>query len=154
MSEKEGSNQRGNRTRLKNSVFHWSATTVHRILSKASIYTGTYQAFQKQYRKTEDGIVCLGERPKEEWVSISIPPLIKTKQAEAILEKLESNRRFSKKRSVREYMLQGKLRCTCQSENPHFVGYFNNTKGLRNYRCNMHKADKVSEERRCSNHIS
>lgn len=155
MSEKDGRpNQRANRKNLRNSVFHWSATTVQRILTKISIYTGVYQAFQKQYKKTEDGVVCLGERPKEDWVSIAIPPIITEKQAEAVLEKLESNRRFAKKRSVREYMLQGKLRCTCQSENPHFVGYFNNAKELRNYRCNMHKADKVSEDRRCSNHIS
>lgn len=118
------------------------------------MYAGTYQAFQRQYKKTENGVVCLGERAREEWISIPIPALISAKQAEAITEKLESNRRFSKKRAVREYMLQGKLRCTCQNENPHFVGYFNNAKELRNYRCNMHKADKVSEERRCSNHVS
>lgn len=96
----------------------------------------------------------VGERPKEDWVEIKIPSIITNKQGGLILDKLESNRRFAKKRAIRSYMLQGKLLCDCQMKYPHFAGYFHNQKELRNYRCGMYRTGNISEDRRCSNHVS
>ncbi len=51
-------------------------------------------------------------------------------------------------------MLQGKLLCDCEPCMKHFVGYHNNEKNLRNYRCNNYNIVRISEDRRCRNHIS
>lgn len=154
MSEKGSLGQTSRQKMRKNAVSHWSETTVHRILSKVSVFTGVYQAFQKQYKKVGNKSVVLGERPKDEWIDVKIPAIITAKEAEAVLEKLESNRRFAKKRAVRAYMLQGKLLCDCEPCMKHFVGYHNNEKNLRNYRCNNYNIVRISEDRRCKNHIS
>lgn len=139
----------------KNSIYYWSLTNVQRILSRCEMYTGFYQAFTKEYKKIWDKTVLLWERPKEDWIEIEIPQIITIKQAKLIKEKLENNRRFAKKRSVRNYMLQWKLFCDCESPDLHnFVWYFHNWKWLRNYRCSMHNSTRVSKERLCSNHIS
>lgn len=139
----------------KNSIYFWNVNNVQRMLWRASIYTWIYQAFKKEYRKTWAQSVAVWDRPKQDWIDIKIPKILSVKQAEAIAEKLESNRRYSKKRSVRNYMLQWKLFCDCENPVLHnFVGYHNNIKGLRNYRCWMHNSSKYSKERLCSNHIS
>lgn len=139
----------------KNKTYFWNISNVHRILSKAEMYTWIYQAFKKQYKKDWNRSILISERPKQDWIEIKIPKILTIKQAEAIIEKLENNRRYSKKRSVRNYMLQWKLVCDCESPILHnFVWYFSNAKWLRNYRCWMHNSTKYWKERLCSNHIS
>ena len=102
MSAKGTAAQKTGEKIRQNAVNYWSATSVHRILSKISTYTGVYQAFKKRYKMSD----VIGDRPKEEWVEIQIPQIVSEKQAELILERLDSNRRFAKKRAVRSYMLQ------------------------------------------------
>ncbi|MGE4444482.1 MAG: recombinase family protein [Candidatus Altimarinota bacterium] len=139
----------------KNDIYFWHVTTVKRLLDNANLYAGTYLAFTKKYKKVGNASEFVGERPKEEWVEIKVPAIITKKQAEAIFEKLDNNRKYSKRRSVRNYMLQSKLFCDCEYPELHnFVGYFNNQKELRNYRCSMHNRSRVSENRLCKNHVS
>lgn len=139
----------------KNDIYFWHVTTVKRVLDNANLYAWTYQAFTKIYKKTWAGSELIWERPKEEWIDIKIPAIITKKQAEAIFEKLDNNRKYAKKRSVRNYMLQSKLFCDCEYPELHnFVWYFNNQKELRNYRCSMHNRSRVSTDRLCSNHVS
>ncbi|MDD4530345.1 MAG: hypothetical protein PHO80_02230, partial [Candidatus Gracilibacteria bacterium] len=137
-----------------NAVNHWSEITVHRILKKASMYVGVYQAFTKEYKKVGNKSILIGERPKEDWINVKIPQILTKKQAEAIEEKLEHNRVFSKKKSFRTYMLQGKLLCDCETIHHNFIGYANNKKDLKNYRCSKYNLRKHSIDRHCKNHIS
>lgn len=153
MSNKKSAHQTINIAKKKSPVFHWSATTVQRILSKASIYTWVYQWFSKQHKKTWSWFIVT-DRPKEDWISIEIPRIISDKEAELILETLENNRKFAKKRAVRTYMLQWKLYCDCESCLHSFTWYYHNAKGLKNYRCSLNNGSKVSEDRRCKNQIS
>lgn len=138
----------------KSPIFHWSATTVQRILSKASVYTWIYQSFSKQYKKIWAKTEYIWEKPKEDWISIEIPRIISDKQAELLLETLTNNRKYAKKRAVRSYMLQWKLFCNCEECLHNFTWYFHNPKQLRNYRCSLNNTWKVSEDRRCKNQIS
>lgn len=154
MSDKGDSHQEGMRKLRKNAVNHWSETTVHRVLVRAPTFSGKYHAFQKIYKKIWNKSIVLGERPKEDWIAIKIPQIITEKEAWVVMEKLESNRRYSKKRSVRSYMLQGKLFCDCETCMRNFTGYYHNQKELRNYRCNNYNLRWVSEERHCKNHVS
>ena len=153
MSTKKSAHQAINISKKKSPVFHWSATTVQRILSKASIYTWIYQGFAKQHKKTGKGNI-VSDRPKEDWISIEIPRIISDKEAELVLEVLENNRKFAKKRAVRNYMLQWKLFCDCEKCLHNFTWYFHNPKQLKNYRCSLNNWSKVSENRRCKNQIS
>jgi DNA invertase Pin-like site-specific DNA recombinase len=139
----------------KNSIYFWSISNVQRILSRSEMYAWIYQAFSKEYKKIWDKTILLWERPKEEWIQIKVPQIITLKQSKLIKEQLEKNRKYSKKRSVRNYMLQWLLFCDCEKGLLHnFIWYFNNTKELRNYRCCLHNSTKFSKERLCSNHIS
>lgn len=107
------------------------------------------------------------------WVIIQVPPLVSLNDAEEVLEKLEQNRRFAKKRSVRSYLLRGKLLCDCENPYHNLVGYpgqkvrkgkdgkaLLDTEGNKikdyytNYRCGLFSIGKTEESRRCSNHIS
>ncbi len=139
----------------KNSLYFWSISNVQRFFSRVRMYTGVYQAFKKEYQKTGNKSIFLWDAPKEKWIDIQIPQILNLKQVELIEEKLDFNRKYSKKRSVRSYMLQSKLFCNCESPQYHnFIGYFNNQKELRNYRCSLHNRTKFSDDRLCSNHIS
>lgn len=139
----------------KNDIYFWHITSVKRVLDNANLYAWTYQAFTKIYKKVWAGSELIWERPKDEWIDIKVPSIITKKQAEAIFEKLDNNRKYAKRRSIRNYMLQSKLFCDCEYPELHnFVWYFNNKKELRNYRCSMHNSSRVSEDRLCKNHVS
>lgn len=139
----------------KNDIYYWSVSNIHKILTKAVMYSWEYQAFQKQYKMIWNKTILLKEREKEEWITLKIPAIISKEEAILIGEKLIKNRNFAKKRSIRNYMLQWKLFCDCEFPDYHnFVGYFHNGKWLRNYRCGLHNTSKVSHDRKCSNHIS
>lgn len=138
----------------KNGIYFWSVSNLHRILKRAEMYAWTYQAFKKIYKLEWKQSLFIWERPKEEWISIQIPAIISEKQAKDIIEKMQNNRRFSKKKTQRTYLLQWKLFCDCEAKHHNFVGYFNPKKNLRNYRCGLYNSSKVEKERRCSNHIS
>gem|GEM_PF-4465807 len=61
------------------------------------------------------------DRDKSEWIEINIPKIITLRQAEAILKKMDDNKRFSQKNAVRSYMLQGKMFCDCEAKHHNFV---------------------------------
>jgi len=154
MSEKESAQQRTWKKLRKNAVGYWSSTTVQRILYKASIYTWKYIAFKNQFKLIWHKSVKMKDRDKSEWIEINIPKIITLRQAEAILKKMDDNKRFSQKNAVRSYMLQGKMFCDCEAKHHNFVWYYDNKKSLRNYRCNLYQIWKTDISRRCTNNLS
>lgn len=77
-----------------------------RILNKAPVYTGIYQAFRKIYKKTKKYSEFAGYNPKEDGVEIAIPRILSDKKASEILEKLAFNKQFTKRKENRTYLLQ------------------------------------------------
>ena len=77
-----------------------------RILNKAPVYTGIYQAFSKIYKKTKKYSEFAGYNPKEDWVEIASPRILSDKKASEILEKLAFNKQFTKRKENRTYLLQ------------------------------------------------
>jgi site-specific DNA recombinase len=51
------------------------------------------------------------ERPREEWIEISVPALITETTFELARERLESNKKFSQRRTIEPSLLQGILVC-------------------------------------------
>jgi site-specific DNA recombinase len=51
------------------------------------------------------------ERPREEWIEIPVPALIEQSTFEMAQERLESNKRYSQRRTIEPSLLQGMLVC-------------------------------------------
>ncbi len=173
LSTKGTNNQKSIANSRKNISWKWIASTIYRIFERGELYSGTYTAFRDIYKTVAGKTQKIGEREKDLWVIIQVPPLVSVSEAEEVLERLEQNRRFAKKRSVRSYLLRGKLLCDCESPYHNMVGYpwqkvkkgkdgkaLVDTEGNKikdyytNYRCSLFSIGKTDESRRCSNHIS
>ena len=102
----------------------WRASTVGRLLRQPA-YKGTayYGRRQADYsgigkpRRQGQGTLRFPRyrvRPVEEWVEISVPPLVDVATWQATQERLEMNAHFAQRNSRRTYLLRGLLVCgTC-----------------------------------------
>lgn len=106
LSSKETTNQKNIANSRKNTGGKWIPSTIYRIFERGELYSGTYTAFRDIYKTIAGKTKLMGQRPKEEWVIVQVPSLISPEQAEKVLERMEQNRRFAKKRSVRSYPLR------------------------------------------------
>jgi len=98
----------------------WGATTVHRILGREA-YLGTLHYNRtKRVPRRPDEVGPWGrplgprvvERPREEWIAITIPALITPEILERSRARREPNRRFSPRRLGEErWLLRRLLRC-------------------------------------------
>ena len=71
-------------------------------------------------------------RPKDEWVTIPIPAIIEPDLFEKASKQLKRNFELCKRNRKNEYLLAGKISCTC-GRHRHGEGYYN--KPNRYYRC-------------------
>ncbi len=102
----------------------WYGHTVGRLLRQPA-YKGTayYNRHQVDYggvgqrRRQGQGVLRFPRyipRPAEEWIEISVPPLVDEATWQAAQERLEMNARFAQRNSRRTYLLRGLLVCgTC-----------------------------------------
>jgi site-specific DNA recombinase len=98
----------------------WGETTVHRILGNEA-YLGTlYYNRTKRVPRRPDEVGPFGrplgprvvERPREEWIAVTIPALIRRETLERSRARREPNRRFSPRRLKEErWLLRRLLRC-------------------------------------------
>jgi site-specific DNA recombinase len=73
----------------------WRFTTVRHILANRA-YTGTLEAFRFQtYKNKERGTYIVRQRPEQDRIQLSIPPLIDTATYDAVQDKLSRNRQQS-----------------------------------------------------------
>lgn len=151
----------GNR---KNSSLKWIPSTVYRILEKSELYAWSYTAFKNQYKKIGWKSIYIWERPKEEWISIAVPPIITKEEAETIDEKLAYNKRFAERWYNQVYLLRWKLMCNCQPELHNMIWNSRIKRKTRvdgsiyehekvEYRCSLRTKVKVDDDRRCKNAI-
>jgi len=90
------------------------------IVSKSPKSNG-YHRVKKSSRKN---------RPREEWIKISVSPIIDKPLFDKVQKQLELNKKFSPRNTKREYLLQGLIYCPC--------GQKRTGEGIRNheyYRC-------------------
>lgn len=93
----------------------WRRATVRRIL-KSPVYTGTIylnrycaegvKSVRAAKRKASPTI-----RPKEEWIAVSVPPLITKQEWEDLQEALERTKKGKRGTKVNRYILSGFLYC-------------------------------------------
>ncbi|MFC2000273.1 recombinase family protein [Chloroflexota bacterium] len=96
----------------------WHQSTVHDMLTNPAYYGLTYaftrtqsQAGDTQALKQKKGRAIW--KPREEWIEIPgvTPPIISEDLFEAAQAKLKRNREMSPRRSKRQYLLRGHIRC-------------------------------------------
>jgi site-specific DNA recombinase len=80
----------------------WGATTA--VVPVKPLKVEKYKRVQKSSRKI---------KPEEEWLIIPIPPIIDRELFDRAQEQLTANRLLSQRNKKNEYLLAGKIRCTC-----------------------------------------
>jgi site-specific DNA recombinase len=122
----------------------WYASTVGRLMRQPA-YKGTtyYNRHQTDYsgvgqrRRQGQGSLRFPRyipRPAEEWIEISVPPLVDGATWQAAQERLEMNARFAQRNSRHTYLLRGLLVCgtcghTLQGRTQHGIVYYTCTHG-------------------------
>lgn len=156
--------QKGVAWNRKNSSYKWIPSTVYRVLEKSELYSWSYTAFRNQYKKIWWKSIYIWERPKEEWISIAVPPIITKDEASIIDDKLAYNKRFAERWAKQFYLLRGKLMCSCQPELHNMLWNSRMKRKIRvdwsiyeyekiEYRCSLRTKVKVDDDRRCKNAI-
>jgi site-specific DNA recombinase len=123
-----------NRGRHSRPVNEWSTSGVYNILTSDAIH-GVY--YHYKYKINEHGKYTESLN-REEWVGVSIPPIISIEDFEAIQEQLSKNKQMSTRNAKHFYLLGRRIRCSCGYS---MTGMMNNEK--RCYRCQGSKNDAV-----------
>jgi site-specific DNA recombinase len=98
---------------------YWQPSSVSAIL-KNPAYAGRVAAlryessFPKERRKGTFGKSSAREKPPEEWVYLDglvVRPIISTAQYNAVRERLDLNRQYSKRNTKGNYLLRGLIEC-------------------------------------------
>ena len=110
-------NEAGIRTARGN---RWRGSGVHQVLQN-TIYTGTGYAnrikcvlpkdrpLEKVYRKYSKSGKQV--RPREDWIPFSCPSIIDEETFELAQERFEHNKKLSARRTKKEYLLSGLIKC-------------------------------------------
>lgn len=126
-----------------------SQTSVRRVLHYEG-YTGAAhwnktEKVQPKSRKTATRVRSNNksvQRPRDQWIPIEIPVIISRELFDAALAKLKNNSRRSAPKKSRDYLLTGRLFCSCGLR---MAG--NAIHDKRYYRCNGRDSSKPREDR-------
>lgn len=127
----------------------WSQSSIRRILHYEG-YTGMAhwnktEKVQPKSRKTTTRVRINNKsvlRPREQWIPIEIPVIISRELFDAALARLKNNSRRSAPKKSRDYLLTGRLFCSCGLR---MAG--NAVHDKRYYRCNGRDSSKPREDR-------
>jgi site-specific DNA recombinase len=97
----------------------WSRTTVRRILNNEAYYTGvvtlhkynTEKTHLNKYITSPDDKYKRTIRPREEWIRLSVPPIITEEEYRAAQRRLANARRRFDGTPKHKYLLSGLIRC-------------------------------------------
>ena len=90
------------------SMCWWRKQTLARMFQN-EIYSGTF--WFRKYKNPTSARTPENLRPKDEWVSVPVPPVITKTQFELARKQIEENKKHSPRRTMREYLFAKKLHC-------------------------------------------
>lgn len=149
----------------KRGASQWHRQVVRQILLNTA-YKGEYAQnkwntegmLKNKYTTNQDEKIPMRKRPKEEWITTKIPPIITVDQFNYAQELLKESRRRWAKQGKRKYLLSGLIRCgKCGNTmsgmrrkhwGKYSLEYFDkkNTAGAKNAGCgNSVKVEKIEE---------
>jgi len=86
----------------------WRTATLARMFQN-EIYAGTF--WFRKYKHPTNARTAENLRPKDEWVSIPVPPIVSKTQFELARKQIEENRKLAPRRTQRTYLFAKKLYC-------------------------------------------
>jgi site-specific DNA recombinase len=113
----------------------WAMGTVLHIL-KNETYVGRWHYQKTVWVEDETGRKHSLPRPKEEWLVVAVPALIKPAQWEAIQERRASNKRLKGRQRKHTYAIGGMVTCGACGSAMSGVTKFTGDKPYTYYRCN------------------
>lgn len=93
--------------RTKSSHCRWNTRSVYNIL-RSEAYIGTFYAYRQQRREGKTTM-----RPREEWLPISVPPIVERDVWEQAQHLLDEGRRLYRRPAKYEYLMARHVKCTC-----------------------------------------
>lgn len=91
-----------------------SVTCVEQVLTR-DMYYGQHYLFRQSVTKTGQNTREIKNLPREDWIPVPVPPIIDYKTFLKAQEQRQKNKRYTKRNTVHEYLLQGILYCSlCQ----------------------------------------
>lgn len=81
---------------------HWGSS--YAVVPDKPLKQGVYRKIRKSSRRT---------KPEAEWITIPVPAIISREQFDRVQLKLQSNRRMAPGNTKNEYLLAGKIFCSC-----------------------------------------
>ena len=94
---------------------------------------------------------CSRERPREEWIEIPVPPIIKESTFSLALERLERNKQFSSRHTKEPTLLQGLLVCSECGYALYRTSTRTSKRKLYYYRCLGSDDYRYPNGRKCTN---
>jgi DNA invertase Pin-like site-specific DNA recombinase len=118
-------------------------THVYRILSN-EMYAGTFWAFRNYSKTVSQHKQNRKKRPKEEWIPVTIPPIVTKEQYQEAQSILADNYRRSPRNTKQQYLMRGFVRCqVCGYAMGTRHKHKSNGKEYSWYRCISGNTDKL-----------
>lgn len=98
---------------------HWEPTQV-RLIIRNEVYKGDYYAHRWEHttvqKPSKDGlstreVKCKRERPRDEWIHVSVPSIVSVEAWEAANRMLDQNKRMARRNAKEPFLLTGLVRC-------------------------------------------
>jgi DNA invertase Pin-like site-specific DNA recombinase len=91
-----------------------SINCIERVLTR-DMYYGQHYLFRQSVNKTGQNTREITANPREDWIPISVPAIVDYETYQKAQEQRQKNKRYSKRNTTHEYLLQGILYCSiCQ----------------------------------------
>jgi site-specific DNA recombinase len=108
----------------------WSPTSIRKIIGNSS-YKGVWY-WGKTRRTKVKGRYKQIAQPPEQWIAVDVPAIVDPETWERAQECLAENKAKSPRNTKRDYLLQGRIFCTCGRR---WIGRYKNHFDRACYRC-------------------
>jgi site-specific DNA recombinase len=88
----------------------WPLSSLYNILTNKT-YLGTFISMKYRYQKIGIKRKIVTERPKDEWITISVPPIIDKITFEQVQQQLQANKATPRQPIVHPFLLSGIIFC-------------------------------------------
>lgn len=98
---------------------HWEPTQI-RLFIKNEVYKGEFYAHRWEHTKiqkpSKNGFgtrwaKCKIERPRDEWIAVSVPPIVSRDEWDAANRMIQQNKKMARRNANEPYLLTGLVRC-------------------------------------------
>lgn len=117
----------------------WPVSSLYNILNNKT-YTGTFISMKHRYQKTGPKTKSVTERPKDEWITIAVPPIIDETTFKRVQLQLQANKSTPRHLLTNSFLLSGIIFCgICGRRMVTHHCLFRNGTYKAYYQCSAHR---------------